>query len=202
MTTTTIAVHRTTAAAPITGSEAAAVVATVTATVAFGAYGFATGAPSTVAYVAIVSALTATVVHVRRTRLDAPLPAGLVLALAAVAGAHLAGGLVRIGDDVLYNASAGGQLWRYDHLVHSLATFLGTVTCWHLFGRRAPATPLVVWLLVGLGLGGANETIEFLTTMLHHGSHVGGYVNTGWDLVSNLGGATAATLAISRQHRA
>jgi hypothetical protein len=37
--------------------------------------------------------------------------------------------------------------------------------------------------------------------MVHHGSHVGGYINTGWDLVSNLAGAGAATFAIQRATR-
>jgi hypothetical protein len=179
------------------GSEAVALVSTVAAVVSFGAFGLVTGAPSTVAYVCVVSALTGALVRLRRS----PLPSPLVLALALAAVGHLAGGLVRVGDDVLYNASAGGQLLRYDHLVHSTATALGTITLWHLFERKE-GPPLVVWLLAGLGLGGANETIEFVTTMVHHGSHVGGYVNTGWDLVANLAGAGAATIAISRQRTA
>jgi hypothetical protein len=193
-------------ASPLTDAETAAVGITAAATVLIGSYGALTGAPSTVAYVAIVVTLTGALLHLRRRGfVPEPLPAPLVLALAAVAAAHLAGGLVRVGDDVLYNATAAGQLGRYDHVVHSLASFLGTLTCWHLFGRRSTETdtaaglPVVVWLLVGLGLGAANETIEFLTTMLHHGSHVGGYVNTGWDLVSNLAGAGAATVVIARR---
>src|SRR3954468_17227580 len=106
----------TTTAAPLTAHEVVAVAATLTATATVGTYGFLTGAPSTVAYVAIVLALTAGLVHLRRTRLAppppprtplaAPLPPALVLALAAVATAHLTGGLVRVGDDVLYNATA------------------------------------------------------------------------------------------------
>ena len=41
--------------------------------------------------------------------------------------------------------------------------------------------------------------IEFLLTMAHHGAHVGGYENTGWDLVSNLVGAVAAWRLLTRR---
>ena len=44
-----------------------------------------------------------------------------------------------------------------------------------------------------------NETVEFLTTMAHHGAHVGGYDNTGWDLVSNTIGAMASARWMSRR---
>jgi hypothetical protein len=53
---------------------------------------------------------------------------------------------------------------------------------------------VVLCVLGGLGLGALNELIEFLATLAHSGSHVGGYENTGWDLLSNLVGATAAGL--------
>jgi hypothetical protein len=70
----------------------------------------------------------------------------------------------------------------------------------------APAAPdasmrrnvLVLSVLAGIGLGGINEMIEFLATIAHSGAHVGGYVNTGWDLVANTIGSGAAGLLISR----
>ena len=57
-------------------------------------------------------------------------------------------------------------------------------------------------LIAGLGLGAINETIEFATTMVHDSTHVGGYQNTGWDLVSNLVGASAAAAIIRRRSQA
>lgn len=39
---------------------------------------------------------------------------------------------------------------------------------------------------------------EFLATLAHHGGHAGGYWNTGWDLVCNFIGASAAGLLIAR----
>jgi hypothetical protein len=186
--------------APVTNFEAAGLVIVALAILGFGFYGWRTHAPSTVAYLTIVTAVSVVLVAVRRV----PLPGSLVGGLAVLAVAHLAGGLVRIGQDVLYNASAGSPVLRYDHFVHSAGSFLAVLVCVRLFGSRETPTPraaLPMWLLAGLGLGALNEMIEFLTTVLHHGSHVGGYVNTGWDLVSNFGGSLVACAVVARSSR-
>ena len=169
----------------------------VVATVGFGVYGWTTGAPSTVAYLFTVLAVATITVACW----DGAAPRWVPVALAVLAAGHLAGGMVRVGNDVLYNASFGTPALRYDHLVHSSAVFLGTIVLWTMFippaGRSARSPRLLaVCLLAGLGLGALNETIEFLTTLAHHGAHVGGYVNTGWDLVSNVAGAVGAGLYI------
>ncbi len=178
-------------------AERAALVVAALATTGFGAYGVATAAPSTTAYVFIVAAVAGVVVGLRRS----PLPAPLATALAALAVAHLAGGLIRVGDGVLYNASLGSEVFQYDHLVHSSAVLVGTLVVWTLFARpdlgRGRPVSTVVWTLAGLGLGAVNETVEYLTTLVNQGSQVGGYVNTGWDLVSNVVGAVVAGLLIA-----
>ena len=119
---------------------------------------------------------------------------------------HLSGGLIRVGDDVLYNASPGVELLRYDHFAHALGIFFGTQLLWELLVRDAvqPARRghlVVVCLLAGLGLGAVNETIEFLATLAHGsgGSHVGGYRNTGWDLVVNLVAGLSAGLVLHQR---
>jgi hypothetical protein len=160
---------------------------------AFGIYGFATDSPSTLSYVVTVSVLGALLATFRR---DA-LPPRLTFALALLVVAHLAGGLINVGDDVLYNAHVFSPALQYDHFVHASGVFLGTIVVWTLlipsFPRASrPRDFITITMLAGLGLGAANETIEFLTTLAHHGDHVGGYSNTGWDLVSNVVGATAA----------
>jgi len=50
--------------------------------------------------------------------------------------------------------------------------------------------------LGGLGLGALNEVIEFMAVLLVPATNVGGYVNTGWDLVSNTAGAAIALAAV------
>jgi hypothetical protein len=163
----------------------------------FGAYGVATGARNTNLYLATVAVLGVIILRVG----DGDVPPWLARSLAVTAGLHLAGGLVEIGDDVLYNASLdGGQLLRYDHLAHTVGSFIGTLTCWHLFraSGAVAAGSVSVWLLAGLGIGALNETLEFLSTMARDGGHVGGYVNTGWDLVCNVLGCVAAIVVIRR----
>ena len=93
---------------------------------------------------------------------------------------------------------------EYDHFVHTAGIFLGTLVVWTNFVRQEPddigrRDALVVSLLAGLGLGAINETVEFLLTIAQSGTHIGGYTNTGWDLVSNVVGAGLATAYLRRQ---
>ena len=165
----------------------------------FGVLGFVTHSPSTVSYLFSVAAVTVVLaLHQRRT-----LPPGLTLSLAGLAVAHLAGGLLNVGDDVLYNACLWTPVLQYDHVVHASAVFVGTIVLWTLLMPRSTDPVqrrdlITVSMLAGLGLGAINEMIEFLTTIAHQGAHVGGYNNTGWDLVSNTIGALAAARWLSR----
>jgi len=119
--------------------------------------------------------------------------------------AHMLGGTVPIDGrwadtdsehPVLYAFRARDWLPRYDQLVHAFGFFAATTASWEscrALLRAAPGLALsTVAALMGMGLGALNEVIEFGITrvMTEHG--VGGYVNTGWDLVSNLVGAIAA----------
>jgi uncharacterized membrane protein YjdF len=143
----------------------------------------------------------------------APLPGPLVIALAVDAAAHLAGGLVAVGDDVLYNASIGPRvaslhthLVQYDHFVHAFGAFLATLTLWVLLAPPTSAAVdrrnlMVLCMIAGLGIGAINEVIEFLATIAHSAAHIGGYNNTGWDLVSNTIGALAAVPLMHRVPR-
>jgi hypothetical protein len=54
---------------------------------------------------------------------------------------------------------------------------------------------MVLVAVAGMGLGAANEVIEFIATRITV-TNVGGYVNTGWDLVYNALGAMLAALVI------
>jgi putative membrane protein len=176
------------------------------ATVGFGIYGLASGAPSTVAYVLSVLVLAGLIAWLRRD----PIPAPLAIALAVDAAAHLAGGLTTVGDDVLYNASIGPyvralhtHVLQYDHLVHAFGTFLAMVTLWTLLAlpvasRSSRGGLIVLCALGALGVGAINETVEFVATIAHSGAHVGGYANTGWDLVSNAIGALIGGVVVYR----
>jgi len=126
--------------------------------------------------------------------------------------AHLAGGLVRIpadwhhdGSPVLYNLWLVPGRLRYDQVVHAFGFGLSTWLCWQ--GLRAAfreagvairPTPglLLLCVLAGMGLGALNEIVEFLAVLTIPDTNVGGYENTGWDLVFNALGACVAAIAI------
>lgn len=127
--------------------------------------------------------------------------------------AHMAGGLVVVPESwpvmgtnrVLYSLWLIPDRLKYDHVVHAYGFGVTTWVCWQgiraaLGGRpqRVRATPglMVLSAAAGLGFGALNEVIEFAATLLVPETNVGGYLNTGWDLVANLFGATVAVTAI------
>jgi putative membrane protein len=171
-------------------------------------WGFATGSPSTVGYLSSVLVIAAAIMCMRRS----VLPDLLAIALAIAAMLSLAGGLINVGQGVLYNASVGPyigtlgtHILQYDHVVHGYVSFVIVFACWELLAtpHAAPAhrrglVTLVVF--AALGLGALNEMVEFVATLAHHGAHAGGYWNTGWDLMCNAIGAGAAGLVIARSN--
>jgi uncharacterized membrane protein YjdF len=134
--------------------------------------------------------------------------------LAAWGVLHMAGGTVPIpetladasGKDaakaVLYSLRPADWLPRYDQITHAFGFFSATLACWDAIAgslrrRRAedrlPSVGLALAAaLMGCGLGAANEVLEFAATRLLPETNVGGYVNTGWDLVANTVGTLAA----------
>lgn len=185
---------------PLTRPELAALRVVAVALVGFGVHGVVASVPGTLEYLLAVSVLAVVVIAFRRRALRGSLAA----AMALLAIVHLAGGLIRVGDGVLYNASPGMDVFRYDHFAHALGIFLGTQLVWELLVQGAANASgrrrlVVVSALAGLGLGALNETIEFLATLGHGGGHVGGYRNTGWDLVTNLVAGVAAGMVLHRR---
>ena len=62
-------------------------------------------------------------------------------------------------------------------------------------GLRPTTGLLTLVAAAGMGLGALNEVIEFTATRFTD-TNVGGYENTGWDLVYNALGAAIAALVI------
>lgn len=50
-----------------------------------------------------------------------------------------------------------------------------------------------------MGFGAANEIVEFIAVLTIPNTNVGGYENTGWDLVSNFAGSVIAATIIRWQ---
>lgn len=162
-------------------------------------------------YLAVMAILIAAVWGVDRA---VRLSAGALWGLSIWGLAHMVGGLVAapagwpaaVADGaVIYNVWLIPGRIKYDHLVHAWGFGITTWVCWQ--GLRAAMTRrgtapdpsaglLVLTAAAGLGFGALNEVIEFAATLLVPETNVGGYRNTGWDLVSNLVGATVAVVLI------
>jgi hypothetical protein len=174
--------------------EHATLVAVATAyLIAFVVYGLATGARLTVAYAVIVvsSGVVVTMVHSRVRLSD-----GVLWCLCAWGLLHMAGGLIEFSDAVLYNVSWGIPVVRYDRLVHAFGFRTTTVICWQVLRnsvgvRRVTNAVAVIAWLGGLGAGAFNEMVEFAMSRVAD-TNVGGFVNTGWDLIANTVGCTLA----------
>lgn len=119
---------------------------------------------------------------------------------------------------LLDGASTGGLFaLKYDQLVHAYGFGVTTWLCWEclraVIGRNIvtasripsergvrdkvrPTLGILVFCVAGgMGFGALNELVEFTATRLTT-TNVGGYENTGWDLVSNAVGCLLAAALI------
>lgn len=129
---------------------------------------------------------------------------------------HMAGGNYPISRDgigfgtsqpagdhtVLYNLwLLPNHILKYDQLVHAFGFYVATHACWQALRRFITPTSqsvlalLVVTACAGMGLGAANEVVEYIATLLGP-SNVGDYDNNAQDLVFNMTGAAVAALII------
>ena len=157
-------------------------------------------------YLAVVMVSTAVLVALHLRIGFSPAVIG---GLSLLGGLHMAGGLVRPpegwpvdGRRVLYNLWLVPDRLKFDQVVHFYGSAVATWACWQ--GLRAgtglsrpTAGPIALCTLAGTGLGAVNEVTEFLTTRVVFDTNVGGFENTGWDLVCNLAGATLAGIALA-----
>jgi uncharacterized membrane protein YjdF len=169
-----------------------------------------TGNREFVFYIVVMFVLIALVAAVHR-RVDFTAP---LLWLMAIWGAmHMAGGLIPVPESwpidgdirVLYSWWLIPGLLKYDHVVHAYGFGTTTWLCWQGWrgsvGRIEPtAGRMILVAAAGLGFGALNEVVEFFATLMTD-TNVGGYVNTGWDLVANTAGATIAALLIYKFDR-
>lgn len=172
----------------------------------------ATGNGEFVFYV-IVMAVLIGVVGVVHAQVNLSL--GVLWCLAAWGAMHMAGGLVPVpeawpiqGDiRVLYSwrfwpvGSEEFGLLKYDQFVHAFGFGTTTWVCWQglaaAVGPRRPTLGLLMLCATAaMGFGALNEVVEFIATLLGP-TNVGGYINTGLDLVANAAGAFVAAILIA-----
>lgn len=158
-----------------------------------------------VAYIIVVAVIGMGILMVhRRVRLSA----GVLWALSLWGLLHMLGGLLPVPDSwpiagtpVLYSLWLIPDLLKYDQVVHAFGFGVATIVCWEaLRGQLRLPLPhsgvVLLCVFAGLGLGALNEIVEFAAVLLIPNTNVGGYVNTGWDLVANCVGASLAGIGI------
>lgn len=131
---------------------------------------------------------------------------------------HLAGGLMPIpthlADDatnqtpVLYNMRFVPWLPRYDQFVHAFGFGVAVIAS-HEALQAHFKHPLkvnfqigTILFLISMGLGALNEVIEFIAVLCLPKTNVGGFYNTGWDMISNGTGAVIGILYLKlKRHK-
>jgi len=162
--------------------------------------GVATGRPNWPVYLAVIllGGVLAAAVHARFGFSGTTLGGLVVFALG-----HVAGGMMPVGDGVLYGVWLIEGVLRFDNLQHAVGFGVVGRAGWELLRRRLPvADPVVAWCVIvsfAVAGGAVNEIIEWVMTLTIPGTDVGGYDNTARDLVANLmGGVVAASLTSRR----
>ncbi len=172
--------------------------------VALGAYGLVNGSRLAVPYVVIVAvAFVGLAVADDRFRFSRVVLVGLTL----WGLGHLAGGIVELdgGDRIFYNV-VFGRWFHVDNIVHFVGFGTAGLACWEALRAGwladievGPVATVAFVAILGCGVGAVNEVVEFAFTLAVADTQVGGYQNTGRDLVANmLGGLTAGLYEVNR----
>jgi len=174
----------------------------------FGAWALSRGNVEFIFYGAVMLALIGAVLLMHR-RVGF---SGVVLWGLAVWGfLHMAGGTVPIPREfmastvpdegtrnVLYNFRAFAWTPKYDQVTHAFGFGVATLAAWEALRSAAGGALRPSWgvrfalVCAGMGLGAINEVVEFVAVLTIPNTNVGGYENTGWDLISNLAGCVIA----------
>jgi putative membrane protein len=117
---------------------------------------------------------------------------------------HMVGGLLPIGDTVLYAwmvipLSETLPILRADQVIHLFGFFAATLALHDVMQSKKWKFGVaygIILMAAGMGLGALNEVIEFIVTLVVPSNGVGGYLNTGLDLVANFFGALFAIIFI------
>ncbi|MDX1681814.1 MAG: hypothetical protein R3336_01725 [Phycisphaeraceae bacterium] len=160
------------------------------------------------------------IVAVVAFHLKVRLSTGALACLSAWGLSHMAGGLMPVPESwpingethVLYSLWLVEGHLKYDHVVHAFGFGVTTWICWQGLASSIAGGPdrravfptlgrLTLCAAAGLGFGAMNEIVEFIATLTMPETNVGGYINTGWDLVANTVGAVIAAVIIRLGYR-
>ncbi|MCB9838264.1 MAG: DUF2238 domain-containing protein [Phycisphaeraceae bacterium] len=176
--------------------------------VGFGALAYKSGNSEFLFYGLVMVALIA-VVMIADSRVRFAM--GVLWALSFWGFLHMAGGNVPLPEGaprpegtsaVLYNRWILVGLLKYDQLTHAYGFGVATVACWQgletAVNKRLTMSAglAILTVSIGMGLGAMNEVVEFLATRMMPETNVGGYINTGYDLIANLVGCVIAVVVL------
>ena len=159
-------------------------------------------------FVGYIATLLVFLVLIAATQRIARFPVWLLWCLSVWGLAHMAGGGIAVDGAVLYALllvpiAGAGELTvlKYDQLVHFYGFGVTALVLWHILRRNFPVLDgtrsIYVFAVLGsMGLGALNEIIEFVAVVSLPDTNVGGYHNTGLDLVFNAAGAVVAMAAV------
>ena len=178
----------------------------VAGTVGLLTLGIVTGQDNWPVYAAVVLGGAAAVA---RVHLRVGLSTVTIWGLGAFALGHLAGGMVPVGDGILYQLWLVDGVLRYDNVQHAVGFgFVGRAIWETLQHRLVPAErdrpAIAMWIVVlaAAAAGAVNEIVEYLLTLVLPEHQVGGYDNTARDLIANLLGGLAVGWWTRRRTRA
>jgi len=169
-----------------------------------GGFYIAKGNHEFIAYLGVSLAVGAIIIYtLPRSGLD-----GLALwGLSGWGFLHMMGGLLPVGDTVLYGwriielFDAGGDfvILKMDQVIHFYGFGVAAIVVHQLLACRMPARvsgAMMIFLawIGSMGLGAFNEVVEFLAFVSLDDTGVGDMYNTGLDLCFNLLGAFCGAL--------
>lgn len=162
--------------------------------IAWTAFGVVAGREIAIPYLALIIFVTVILMAIdARRRLDRT----LLWAFSAWGFIHMPGGLIEVDGNVLYERWLVPFL-RYDHVVHLFGYAVIGLALVNATGRwlpvDAPGVAAAVVFLMAMGIGAANEVVEFVIARRFPSTHVGDEMNLGLDLVANAVGAGVAGL--------
>ena len=160
-------------------------------------------------YIAVVVLLGIAVFTIHRR---VSLSVGILWGLSIWGLLHMVGGLMPVPDilpiagdkRVFYSLWLIPNLLKYDQVIHIYGFGTATWLCWEALKYASPQIRptfgiVTLCALAGMGLGAFNEVVEFTAVLVMPQTNVGGYANTGWDLVANMVGAFSAAYLLWRR---
>ncbi|MBT8141368.1 MAG: DUF2238 domain-containing protein [Gammaproteobacteria bacterium] len=138
---------------------------------------------------------------------------GVLWAFVAWIIMHILGGLLPVGNGVLYSKvlipiiGEPYEILKYDQVVHAYCYTVVALLLWPVVMHVAKPenghkTLVFLTVLAATGIGGLNEIVEFIATLTVPETNVGGYENTAIDIVANLLGALLAIPFLKRPNKA